>query len=441
MERHAEGHLWAWFNKKDRRPLIIRGARQVGKSTLVKLFAQRNKLEILEINLEKTRLASVAQENFDIQALLDEVQLKSKKKISEKTIIFFDEIQESPPLLKFLRYFYEEKPEIAVIAAGSLLEIALKKEDFSFPVGRVEFFHLGPMTFSEFLRATNNDFLLSKIMSKDFSEAFVNEAKQQLKLYYYIGGMPKAVSTYVSENSIKSVRDIQEQILQAYIADFPKYNSRIDVSRVEKVFYSVINQIGKKIIYQKLDEGRNSRDIKKALELLIDARVILKCNHSNANSVPLMGEMDDSIFKIYFLDVGLVNAIMRLDFDNIDHEMKNNFNTKGMIAEQFVAQHLAYLHNETRGPELFYWLRDKGSQKGEIDFLIQRGDQIFPIEVKSSSAGHLKSLFYFVKEKRKKKAVKVSLDDYSIESISHMIDGDKIEVELESLPQFAIETI
>src|SRR5690606_32461839 len=186
---------------------------------------------------------------------------------------------------------------------------------------------------------------------------------------------------------------------------------------------------------------RNSRDIKKALELLIDARVILKCNHTNANTPPLMGEMDEAIFKIYFLDVGLVNAMMRLDFENLSNEMKNNFNTKGMIAEQFVAQHLAYLHNETRGPELFYWLRDKGSQKGEIDFLIQRGDQIFPIEVKSSSAGHLKSLFYFVKEKRKKKAVKVSLDDYSIESISQMIDGDKIEVELESLPQFAIETI
>ncbi|MFA5582906.1 MAG: ATP-binding protein [Bacteriovoracaceae bacterium] len=441
MKRAAEEHLWAWFNKQDRRPLIIRGARQVGKSTLVKLFAQRSGLDLLEINLEKMRLTSTEKDHFDIQSLLDEIQLKTKKSMSKKTIIFFDEIQESPSLLKFLRYFYEERPEIAVIAAGSLLEIALKKEDFSFPVGRVEFYHLGPMTFSEFLLATDNEFLLSKIQERDFSEAVTTEAKRQLNLYYYIGGMPKAVSTYIEEKSIASVRDIQEQIIQAYIADFPKYNSRIDVGRVEKVFYSVINQIGKKIIYQKLDEGRSSRDIKKALELLIDARVILKCNHSNANTVPLMGEMDDSIFKIYFLDVGLVNAIMRLDFETIDQEMKNNFNTKGMIAEQFIAQHLAYLHNEKRGPELFYWLRDKGSQKSEIDFLIQRKDQIIPIEVKSSAAGHLKSLFYFAKEKRKKKAIKVSLDNYSTQSVRHIIDGEEIEFELEGLPQFAIETI
>ena len=441
MERLAEGYLKAWFNKKERRPLIIRGARQVGKSTLVHLFAQRNKLDLIEINLEKTKLFAANKEEFDIQQLLDEIQLKTKKRIESTTLIFFDEIQESPNLLKYLRYFYEERPDLAVIAAGSLLEIAFKKENFSFPVGRVEFYHLGPMTFFEFLMATENKFLLSKIQTKEFSEVVANEAKKLLALYYYIGGMPKAVHTYVTEKSIVNVRHIQEQIIQTYIADFPKYNARIDVSRVEKIFFATITQLGKKIIYQKLDEGRNSRDIKKALELLIDARVILKCCHSDANSVPLMGEMDESIFKIYFLDVGLVNAIMGLDFEALDTEMKNNFNTKGMIAEQFVAQHLAYLGNETRGPELFYWLREKGSQKGEIDFLLQQGTQIIPIEVKSSAAGHLKSLFYFVKEKKKEKAVKVSLAPYSIETSSHLINQETVKMNLINIPHYAVETL
>lgn len=439
MERKAETDLKSWFDKKDRLPLIIRGARQVGKSTLVKLFAQRYQLDLIEINLEKQRLTSVNNTDFDIQILLDEIQIKSKKIITAKTILFFDEIQESPNLLKYLRYFYEERPELAVISAGSLLEIALKKEDFSFPVGRVEFYHLGPMTFTEFLKASGNQFLAEKISALDLTPPVVNEAKKLLATYYYVGGMPKAIKVFIEENSLVPVREVQEQILQTYIADFPKYNSRINIERIERVFYATVSQLSKKIIYQKLDPGANSRDTKKVLELLIDARVILKCAHSEGNSVPLMGEIDDSIFKVYFLDVGLVNAIMGLDFQSIDHEMKNNFNTKGMIAEQFVAQHLAYLHNEKRGPELFYWLRDKGSQKGEIDFLIQKKNEIIPIEVKATATGHLKSLFYFSKEKKKEKAIKISLDDYSVTRSSHKINDQNVEIELTSLPQYALE--
>jgi predicted AAA+ superfamily ATPase len=151
--------------------------------------------------------------------------------------------------------------------------------------------------------------------------------------------------------------------------------------------------------------------------------------------------MDDSIQKLYFLDVGLVNAMMRLDLEIIDQEMKNNFNTKGMIAEQFVAQHLAYLNNHYIGPELFYWLRDKGSQKGEIDFILQQGNQIIPIEVKASEAGHLKSLFYFSKEKKKKNAVKISLDAYSVKTTSHKIGDQIIEINLSSIPQYAIDQL
>jgi predicted AAA+ superfamily ATPase len=441
MKRHALGDLSLWFKSKDRRPLIIRGARQVGKSTLVKLFVDEEKLELLEINLEKTKLQSVLKDSFEINELLDEIQLKTRTKITDKTLIFFDEIQESPQLLKFLRYFYEERPDIAVVAAGSLLEIALKKEDFSFPVGRVEFYHLGPMSFSEFLMATKNDFLLDKIRSHDTSEIVSAEAKRLLAYYYYIGGMPKAVDTYVKTGSIATVRDIQEQIIQTYIADFPKYNSRINVDRVEKVFYSVATQLGKKTIYQRLDSEAKSRDIRKAVELLIDARVLIQCFHTEGNSSPLKAEKDDSIFKLYFLDIGLLNAIMRLEFSQLDEDMKQQFSTKGFLAEQFVAQHLAYLGNERRGPELFYWLKDKGAQKAEVDFLIQKQNQIVPVEVKSTSVGHLKSLFYFLRDKKLQNAFKVSLDSYKKIHSSHKIQDQNIEVHLTNIPHYFIEEI
>jgi predicted AAA+ superfamily ATPase len=231
---------------------------------------------------------------------------------------------------------------------------------------------------------------------------------------------------------------VQNQIIQTYLADFPKYNKRINIERVEKVFFSAIHHLGKKIIYQKIDNDSTSREVRKALELLIDARVLLRCYHTESNSVPLAGEIDIGIMKIYFLDVGLVNAMMKLDLDVIDSEMKNNFNTKGMIAEQFVAQHLAYFAPPSFAPELFYWLRDKGSQKGEIDFIIQKNDKIIPIEVKAASAGHLKSLFYFSKEKKKTVGVKISLDPFSIEQITHKISELKVEVKLSTVPHYAI---
>ncbi len=441
MKRLGETHLKHWFTKKTRAPLIIRGARQVGKSTLVRLFCESENLTLIEINLEKIKLNSVNTDNFDLSRILDEIQLKTKKVITKNSIIFLDEIQESPPLVRALRYFYEERPDIAVIAAGSLLEFILKKEPISFPVGRVEFYHLGPMSFSEFLWATENRLLQEKLANGNFSSAVCELAKEQLRIFYYVGGMPKAVKTFVEEKSLINVRDIQNQILQTYLADFSKYNSRIQSDRIQRVFYSAVNQLGKKIIYQKIDPGSQSRDTRRILELLVDARVLLPCLHSEANTAPLAGEVDSTIFKLYFLDVGLVNAIMRLDFEIIDQEMKNNFNTKGMIAEQFVAQHLAYLENESIGPELCYWLRDKGSQKGELDFLIQKNDQIIPIEVKASEAGHLKSLFYFSKEKNKKYAIKISLDPYTRQFSKHKIEGKDVEIELVTIPQYAVEFV
>lgn len=441
MRRVAEKYLQEWFKKKNRIPLILRGARQVGKSTLVKIFCESQKLDLIEINLEREKLKSAGLESFSIQDILDEIQFKTKKSISDKSVIFLDEIQEQPKLLSALRYFYEERPDVAIIAAGSLLEIALKTENFSFPVGRVEFYHLGPMNFTEYLWATNNKLLADKISKLDFSPGVHEMAKEELRKYYYIGGMPNAIKTYIEEKSLISVRSIQEQILQTYIADFPKYNARIQVDRIQRVFAATIQQLGKKIIYQRIDSTAQARDTRRIIELLIDARVLLPCLHSDGNNIPLLGEADPSIQKLYFLDVGLMNCLMRLDLEAIDHEFENSFNTKGIISEQFVAQHLAYIYGSSTPPELFYWLKDKGSQKGEIDFLLQDRNEIIPVEVKATKGGHLKSLFYFVKEKKKSKTVKVSMDEFSVEEISHVINDEIIIAHLTNLPLYAIGSI
>jgi len=439
MRRVAEEHLTKWFASRDRKPLILRGARQVGKSTLVRLWCAAQGLELIEFNLEKEKIISLKGETLKLNHVLDEIQLKKNKKINERTLIFFDEIQEQPALLSFLRYFYEERPEIAVISAGSLLEIALKDEDFSFPVGRVEFYHLGPMSFKEFLWANDQSLLVDEIKKLEFGKSVELLAKESFRNFLYVGGMPKAVATFVRERSLVPVREIQEQILQTYMADFPKYNSKIKYDRIQRIFNSCIQQLGKKTIYKRFDSDSQSRDVKRVIELLIDARVLIPCYHSDGNSVPLKGEMDDAIYKLYFIDVGLMNCMLRIDDETIDSEMKNKFNTKGIMAEQFVAQHLNQVSGGSMQPELFYWLRDKGSQKGEIDFLIEKSQNIVPIEVKSVGSGHLKSLFYFSKEKKSKVAIRLSLMPYVVEKIKHMIDGETIYVQLVNLPIFAAQ--
>jgi len=441
MKRYAEQDLKSWYVKQNRMPLILRGARQVGKSTLVRLFCKANGIELLEVNLERVKLSSVGVDNFTVQQVFDEIQILKNQKITNNTLLFLDEIQENPKLLKFLRYFYEERPDVAIIAAGSLLEIALRSKHFSFPVGRVEFYHLGPMTFGEFLLASGEELLLEKINKLDFSIPIENRAREKFKEYLYVGGMPKAVSTFIDEKSLVDVRSIQDQIIQTYIADFPKYNFRINTDRIQKIFYSSPLHIGKKVIFQKFDSESQSRDIKRILELLIEARVLLACSHSNGNNIPLAGEADLSIFKLYFLDVGLLNCLLRLDLNVIDEEMKNKFSTKGIIIEQFVAQHLNHFDGNSMSPSLYYWLRDKGVQKGEVDFLLQRGSSIYPIEVKSVGAGHLKAAFYFAKEKKINKLIRISTLSYNKKSVSHKIGDDNIEINMIDLPVFAIETL
>ena len=435
MERLALADLKRWMHSRTRKPMVLRGARQVGKSTLVRLFARRENLDLVEFDLERERLNSLKTEEFELSRLLDEIQLKKKKRLGQETLIFFDEIQALPKLLSSLKYFYEQAPELKVIAAGSLLEIALasNKGGFSFPVGRIEFHHLGPMSFKEFLWATQRHFLDEKLQHFEFSPEVHKTAIAALKDYYYVGGMPEAVKVFSEDQSLATMRELQEQIIQAYEADFPKYNKRINVQRIARVFRAIALATGKKMIYSKLDRESASKDIKRIVELLVDAKVVLPCVHSDANQTPLLGESDPRIFKPYFLDIGLLNALLKLDFDTIENEFQNRFSTKGMIAEQFVAQHLNFFQGPSPTPGLVYHLRDKGTQKAEIDFLIERKGRIYPIEVKAAPKGHLKSLKYFCRNKKSPLGIKMSLDAFSIDP--HFVD----ETKLVTLPLYAIE--
>lgn len=430
MKRIATSYLCHWYQDKKSKPLIIRGARQVGKSTLVRLFCQENTLDLIEINFEREKLKSIESDEFRIEALLDEIQLKKRQLITGKSLLFFDEIQESPKMLKLLRYFYEEVPHLRVVAAGSLLEIALKTQNFSFPVGRIQFLHLGPMNFKEYLWATGQEYLDEMLMNKKMTDEVHQAGISALKNYYYVGGMPEAVKEYSETKSLVRVRDIQSQIIQSYAADFPKYNQRISVQRIARIYANIAQNLGKKIVYSKIDDESQSREIKRVLELLIDARVITPCLHSDGNQPPLLASSDERIFKLYYLDIGLLGAALNTSIDGIERELKQQ---DGVFAEQFVAQHLCYSLDQSAAPTLYYYLRDKGSQKSEVDFLIEKNHEIIPIEVKSSAIGHLKSLKLFCETKKSKCAVKASLSNFDQHG------NFSNSTELVSVPLYAID--
>lgn len=445
MKRLAEKYLEEWSQKGDRKPLVIRGARQVGKSTLVRNFAKNRGLELFELNIERERLASMNDENLIIQNLIEEIEYRFKKSIGKNTLIFFDEIQSDPRLILMLRYFYEERPDILVVAAGSLLEIVLKRDEISFPVGRVEFYYLAPMSFSEFLMAIEEEGLAENILTGKVKSFMHNELIKYLKLYFYIGGMPKAILVYLDTKSLHSVRLCQEEILETYRNDFPKYAKRIDYARIDRVFINSTLQLGQKVNYQNLDRDSKAREIKKCIELLVDAMILLPAYHAECSGLPVRATVDESVYKLYFLDIGMLNAVTKLDWEVLQKDFEGNFITKGLLAEQFIAQHLNGFYGKHIRPELFYWLRDRSKEKAEVDFVIQHSGQIIPIEVKSDQGARLKSLLYFAREKKCSRAVLFNSSFSSKNIIETLLknktEAHKVKVEIESFPLYLIESL
>jgi predicted AAA+ superfamily ATPase len=414
MQRLAEKDLEIWWKRKKRKPLLLRGARQVGKSTLIRTFAKNNKIQLIEVNLEKRKLRSVSAEaksvDIDIKKILNEIESHYEVKISKNIILFFDEIQAQPQMIPILRYFYEELPDLPILAAGSLLEFVLEQHQFQMPVGRIEYLHLGPMTFEEYLIARKKTNLLNQIKASNFHlESFqYDELTNNLKEFLFVGGMPEAVAEFIETNSFSEVTRIHRSIFETYHDDFPKYAKSTQLNKIQKIFERIPAFIGKKLKYSEFYPDLQSREIKHYLHLLSLARVIHFCYHSNCSGLPLSSQKDEKIFKLYFLDVGLLNHIMGIKWDMIENFTDKEFLTRGNIAEQFVAQHLAY-QNE-KSPELYYWLKDKSSEKAEVDFVIEANGKIIPVEVKAGKSGWLHSLKQFHLEKKNQDALRFFLN-------------------------------
>ena len=447
MEREAEQLLEEWIILKRRKPLVIRGARQVGKSTLVRNFAKKKGFDLFEVNLELFPKMT-AFDSMNIEHILRDLEVLIQKRISPNTLIFLDEIQKHPIAITALRYFYEKKPEIPVIAAGSLLEIVLEDMEYSMPVGRVEYLYLGPMTFFEFLSALQEETLLETCKFKSYSEIsqdMFNRLVERYKEFLFVGGMPEAVLTYSETKSGLATQRVHRAIMETYVEDFSKYKKRVNTATLEMVFNYISTHIGQKIKYSNISREHQSRELKKAFHLLIKARVILPAYHSSCSGIPLKASIDTNIVKPYFLDVGLMNYQYGLSWNDFSSLKPRELFTIGVISEQFAAQHLMYGSGQGKKPELYYWLREKKSTNAEVDFVVTAAGRIWPIEIKSGKSGALKSLHQFLFQKRLKKAVRFNLDKSSSVMVDTSVkNGEKLDhvtFELLSFPVFLIEKL
>jgi predicted AAA+ superfamily ATPase len=410
MKRNALYPLQAWLENPARKPLVIRGARQVGKSTLVREFCREHQLSLVEINLEKNKIDHVFSE-LNIEKIIREIESITRKSLRDPgAVLFLDEIQAVPSAIEALRYFYEERPSLPVVAAGSLLEFVLNREKLSIPVGRIQYLFLGPMAFDEFLLAKHEDLLLKSSNDPRRAQNDHKRLTDLFKEFLFVGGMPEAVKVWCETNDIKKVQEVHASILNTYCDDFDKYDSQRGHLRLNKVWNWIPSEIGKKVKYVNISREHQARELKNALDLLIAARVVIPVYHTSASGLPLRAQADESCYKLYFLDVGLLCAALGIGYGSIANYDEEALVNKGQLAEQFVAQHLYYLNDSLFPPELFYWVRDKKNSSAEIDFLMTRNGMILPVEVKSGAIGRFRSLDVFMDEKKLSQAIVLNMN-------------------------------
>lgn len=450
MHRQQFQFIERWMRKKNRKPLIIRGARQVGKSTLVELFAEQQGQTLLNINLERYPDLQSVFASKDPEQILQQLEFLPKiPVIKNNSLLFLDEIQAIPEAIPSLRYFYEDKPELAVISAGSLLEFSLSDHSFSMPVGRIQYLHMGPMTFSEFLRALGEEKLYELITEYQFGQEIGEIAHQRLlqllRSYYFVGGMPEAVAVFADTQSYREVGEVHQSIIDTYREDFPKYAGARNLSRMVSVFNFVARNIGVKVKYSNISAKDQSITIKKDLELLCMARVITKVIHSHCSGLPLQADIEEKVYKLLFLDIGLMNAICGLDWRAMSQLDELKLINEGAIAEQFIGQHLQTLLSDTTNRALTYWLREGRSSNAELDFVIALSGQIIPIEVKAGATGSLKSLHQFMGEKQAPFAIRFDASKPLETIINAKIQQKKqqkdIQYSLLSLPLYLVERL
>jgi predicted AAA+ superfamily ATPase len=451
MKRHAEIRLDEWFKNRRRKPMVIRGARQVGKSTLVRQFAKEKGLTLHEVNLERHLKLTDVFAGHDTQRILNELEFICQKgPINKKgSILFLDEIQSVPIAIQTLRYFYEDYPELPVIAAGSLLEFSLSKHSYSMPVGRIEYLFLGPVTYKETLSALDETDLLNLLDGYFLPDVFPTTAHERLldvlRIYFLTGGMPEAVHVYADTRDLAKVFDVHASIIDTYRDDFTKYATQADLLRLHRVFDYIPISVGDRVKYVRIDPHEQARDLRNAMDLLTKAQVIMKAYHSDASGIPLRASIDQRKFKTYFMDCGLMNNMCGIQWISPDELKAKDFINKGKVAEQFIAQHIAFSGKSNKSPSLTYWLREGRSSNAEVDFVIQMGQYIVPVEVKAGKSGSLKSLLQFAHQKQIPNAIRFDLNLPTIQKVKHSIRqaSDTVEVmfDLLSLPLYMVEEV
>ncbi|MFO7601271.1 MAG: ATP-binding protein [Candidatus Desulfacyla sp.] len=446
LERTAETYLNGWYGKDHRKPLVLRGARQVGKSTLVRHFADKNRLILNEVNLERNLHLDNIFKTLDMALVTKELDALFGRSIQAPgALLFLDEIQATPHAIQALRYFYEEMPDLPVISAGSLLEFALADHHFSMPVGRIEYYHLGPMTFSEFLTAVEPE-LTQYIMDFQLDDAIPVTAHQKLvkrqREFLFVGGMPEAVEAFAQERALPKVTAVHRSVAGTYQDDFAKYAKQKELALMQKVFRQIPRMIGQKVKYSNISKEDKSRNVKAVIDLLVKARVCHQIFHSHCSGVPLIADIHENVYKLIFMDVGLAAYLTGLDWIALNALDGDELVNEGKLAEQFVGQHLL---NPLEPPQLTYWLREVKTANAETDYVTSSGNLVVPIEVKAGKSGTLKSLHQFAVRKKSPLCVRFDLNPPEIRPVTHSVrmDADTVPASftLLSLPLYLVEAL
>jgi len=393
MERYVFSNLINWVERKRRKPLLMRGARQVGKTWLIEKLARERFEFYLKVDFEEnSEYVSLFSGDINPQKICSELELRTGIDIiAGKTLLFFDEIQVCPKAIMSLRYFYEKMPDLHVVAAGSLLEFAFSV--ISFPVGRIQMLEVHPLNFSEFLLALNYR-KAAGICNKqitEVSESIHDFLLEQLRIYWMVGGMPECINEYVNTKSLKQAAEVQDEICETYRLDFNKYKPKTDINCLNAVFSTIAANVGQQIKYTGLAVDFTIPTIKRAYESLLLARIAKKIKSLSSIGIPLEVHASDKRFKNLFLDIGLMNRVMGIDYNEaLNH--KNLLSIyRGQLAEQFVGQEFA----TSTSNQLYYWSRDAKNSSAEIDYVIALEGKVYPVEVKDGPSGKLRSLHIY----------------------------------------------
>lgn len=417
LKRNIDRELLQWKKEANRKPLLVRGARQVGKSSSIRKLGE-NFDSILEINFEEHKnVHSLFDGDLTPAILCENLSVMFDMEIIPgKTLLFLDEIQSCIPAISSLRFFYEKMPELHVVAAGSLLEFALA-EIPSFGVGRIRSIYLYPLSFDEFLLGLGHKKLLEVKRKADSQNPLTIPIHEKLldllKRFLVIGGMPEVVEKYASQNDLRGCQRLLDDLIISFRTDFVKYKDKVPSSRIREVFESVVRQSGGKFVYKKASQDLNTQQIKEALELLIMAGLVIPVTHTSANGMPLGAEVNLKKRKMLLLDTGIFQRLMQLDISELLFSEDFKLVNKGGIAEQFAGLEIlknASCYNQT---ELFYWHREALNSNAEVDYLIQKQDDIIPIEVKSGTRGSMNSMFLFLNEKNSSYGCRLSLENFA----------------------------